>query len=88
MGEDIKIYPREIEHRAESLIADEMRKSQERNALLIASAFEGVRTHLQDMERRLSARFDSIDSELDLSAEPIHEALREMAWLPQAGPLS
>ncbi len=65
-----------MEDRTESPLAQEIRKFQERTASLIVSEFGDLRTHIQETEKRLSARFDSLDAELDMSAELIQAALR------------
>jgi hypothetical protein len=84
----INTCPGKIEDRAESPIAGENRKSEECIASLIASAFDESGTHIQETEKRLTVRFDSIDSELDMSAELIQTALHAMARLTKVGPPS
>jgi hypothetical protein len=79
VDEDLKIYLREMENRTASLITSEIRKSEERTALLIANEVEILHIDIQDVEKRLGARLDSIDSRLKLQAGLIQAGARAMA---------
>jgi hypothetical protein len=83
VDDDLKTYLREMEDRiggrTASLIASELRKSEERTASLIASEVGVLHTDIQELEKRLGARFDSIDSRLKLQAGLIQSGARAMA---------
>jgi len=56
-----------------------LRKMEDRAAALIASEFGSLHTGIQNLEKRLDARFDSIDSRLDGQAALLQSALERVA---------
>jgi hypothetical protein len=75
MDEELKTYLSGMEQR----IASELQKLEERTALLIAAEVGGLHTEIQGVEKRLSARFESIDARLKLQAGLIQSGARAMA---------
>ena len=71
---------RKSEDRTATLIGSELRKSEDRTASLIANEVGGLHSDIQDVETRLVARLDSIDSRLKLRrAGLIQSGARAMA---------
>jgi hypothetical protein len=90
VDEDLKTYLREMEDRTAVLIAGvedrttsrisgEIRASEERTASLMANEIGNLHTEIQNLEKRMETRFDSVDARLKLQAGLIQSGARAMA---------